>query len=140
MGPFTIDELKNQHINRDTLVWYDGIPDWEKASNIEALRDVFVTPPPIPKKDEKRSDTQPHTKKKKSKTVIIILGILFVVATLFIIEGISSANISDEDFISRPKSEAELRMELLSKESSMPPSYLSINLIWFYFISSTYSP
>jgi hypothetical protein len=131
MGPFTIDELKNQHINRDTLVWYDGIPDWEKASNIEALRDVFVTPPPIPKKDEKRSDTQPHTKKKKSKTVTIILGILFVVATLFIIEGISSGNISVEDFISRPKSEAELRMELLSKESSMPLSYLSINQIKF---------
>ena len=132
MGPFTHDELKNQHINRDTLVWYDGIPDWEKASNIEALRDVFVTPPPIPKKDEKgldatKAQTQSHTNKKKSKTVRFVLSILIVVAALVIIEGISSGHISIEDFISRPKSEAELRMELLSKEKNSPLSYLSLN-------------
>lgn len=135
-GPFTHDELKNQHINRDTLVWYDGIPDWTKASNIEALKDIFMTPPPIPQKDEKGSDAtqiqpQPHTNKKKSKTVKLVLSILLVIATLVIIEGINSGHISVEDFISRPKTEAELRMELLSKENRMPLSYLSINQITF---------
>ena len=136
MGPFTHDELKNQHINRETLVWYDGIPDWEKASNIESLKDIFMTPPPIPKKDQKESDatsnhTQHQTNKKKSKTFRLILGILLVVAAIFIIDGISSGHISIEDFISRPKSEAELRMELLSKEKNRPLSYLSLNQIKF---------
>ena len=136
MGPFTHDELKNQHINRDTLVWYDGIPDWEKASNIEALRDLFITPPPFPKKDEKESgttkaQTRPQTDKKKSKIVGLVLGILLVVAVIFIIDGISSGHISVEDFISRPKSEAELRMELLSKENSAPLLYLNLNQVKF---------
>lgn len=132
MGPFTHDELKNQHINRDTLVWYDGIHDWEKASNIEALRDVFITPPPIPKKDNKtKAQFQPQTNKKKGKTAGLVLGLLLVVAVIIFFGGISSGHISVEDFISRPKSEAELRMELLSKEKSSPLSYLSLNQIKF---------
>jgi hypothetical protein len=111
-------------------VWYDGLPDWEKASNIEALKDIFITPPPIPKKEETKAPTRPQTKK-KSKTVGLVLGILLVIVAILLIDGISSGHISVEDFISRPKSEAELRMELLSKEKSRPLSYLSLNQIKF---------
>lgn len=135
LGPFTLDELKNQHINRETLVWYDGIPDWEKASNIEALKNFFITPPPIPKKNEKsdspKAELQPQTKKKKNKIGRLVLGILIVVAAFFIIEEISSGNTLVEDFFTRPKTEAELRMELLSKEKNSPLTYLSLNQINF---------
>lgn len=135
-GPFTHDELKNQYINHNTLVWYDGIPNWEKASNIEALKDIFMTPPPIPKKAKEESNaistqSQSQTNKKKSRIPRLVLGILLVVAAIFIIDGISSGHISVEDFISRPKSETELRMELLSKENSAPLLYLNLNQVKF---------
>lgn len=135
-GPFTHDELKKEYINHNTLVWYNGIHHWEKASNIEALNDIFITPPPIPKKAKEESITtstpsQSQINKKKSRIPWLVLGILLVVAAIFIIDGIKSGHISAEDFISRPKSEAELRMELLSKEKNNPLSYLNLNQIKF---------
>ena len=49
-GPFTLDELKNQKITKDTLIWYEGIDDWTKANEIEKLKTFFkATPPPLQK-------------------------------------------------------------------------------------------
>ena len=30
-GPFTLDEVKRQHLTPDTLVWHKGMPDWKEA-------------------------------------------------------------------------------------------------------------
>jgi hypothetical protein len=53
-GPFTIDELKSKNIQRDTLVWTEGLKDWTKAEYIPYLKDVLrATPPPLPNTDAK---------------------------------------------------------------------------------------
>lgn len=47
-GPLNFEELKRQNISIDTLIWYEGIPEWKKANEVEELRELFkVTPPPI---------------------------------------------------------------------------------------------
>ncbi|HMK24849.1 MAG TPA: DUF4339 domain-containing protein [Chitinophagaceae bacterium] len=47
-GPFTIEELKGKNISPETPVWYDGLPDWTTAGQLEELRPIFVhTPPPF---------------------------------------------------------------------------------------------
>lgn len=47
-GPFTLDELKNEHLNKATLVWYQGMDEWKHAHEIEELNSFFkVIPPPI---------------------------------------------------------------------------------------------
>jgi chemotaxis protein histidine kinase CheA len=47
-GPFTIEELKGKNITSETPVWYDGLPDWTTAGQLEDLKDIFVhTPPPF---------------------------------------------------------------------------------------------
>lgn len=47
-GPFSIDEMRNQNINKDTLIWYEGLTDWTSASDIQVFVDILeVTPPPI---------------------------------------------------------------------------------------------
>ena len=49
-GPFKLDELKNQKISKDTLIWYEGLDNWIKASEIENLKTLFkATPPPLQK-------------------------------------------------------------------------------------------
>jgi hypothetical protein len=51
-GPFTLEELKGQSIKKETLVWYEGLKEWESAGHIEELNDFFIqkiTPPPLPK-------------------------------------------------------------------------------------------
>jgi hypothetical protein len=41
LGPFSIEELKTKNIHPHTLVWYDGLKEWQKACEIQSLRVVF---------------------------------------------------------------------------------------------------
>jgi hypothetical protein len=46
-GPFNLEELKTKTISNETFVWYEGMDDWKKASEIEELKVLFLraTPP-----------------------------------------------------------------------------------------------
>jgi hypothetical protein len=41
-GPFTLEELKNQQIKENTLVWYQGMDDWKHAVDLEDLNPFFT--------------------------------------------------------------------------------------------------
>lgn len=45
-GPLTFEQLKGQKINKDTLVWKEGAPDWVKASEVEELVPILELMPP----------------------------------------------------------------------------------------------
>lgn len=52
-GPISMDGIKtmigNGTITRETLVWTEGMSDWEAASKVAALASFFaMTPPPLP--------------------------------------------------------------------------------------------
>jgi len=52
-GPFTVEQLVQQvsggSVSRDTLVWADGMPGWQKAGEVKALGQLFAgMPPPLP--------------------------------------------------------------------------------------------
>lgn len=93
-GPFSFDELKQQKIATDTLVWYEGLQDWSMAKNIPELKPLFVVPPPPPKPTPPPppANIQP-TKSNKSafKYILYTLGAI-VVFVLFIVITISLKN------------------------------------------------
>lgn len=45
-GPFTFDELKGRNVKPEMLVWYDPMPEWLPASQIEELKSIIVAAPP----------------------------------------------------------------------------------------------
>ena len=56
-GPFLPGQLPGQiaagNLTLDSLVWQDGMPNWVKASEVEAIARLFQapgggTPPPLP--------------------------------------------------------------------------------------------
>ncbi len=48
-GPFSIDQLKNEYISSNTLVWHNNMNDWGKAGHIKELEEIInCKPPPIP--------------------------------------------------------------------------------------------
>lgn len=51
-GPFDLNALKqliaSNQVNVETLVWKNGMANWEKAGNVDELKALFVTMPPIP--------------------------------------------------------------------------------------------
>ncbi|MBQ1815620.1 MAG: DUF4339 domain-containing protein, partial [Ruminococcus sp.] len=51
-GAFPLEVLsqmkQNGQLTKDTLVWKQGMANWENAGNVEDLRSLFVEMPPIP--------------------------------------------------------------------------------------------
>src|SRR5262245_26492396 len=55
-GPFPLEELAAQGLERDTLVWHTGLHDWRQADRVPALQDVIATiPPPVPDINDEQS-------------------------------------------------------------------------------------
>jgi hypothetical protein len=53
VGPLTESEvlqlISQKKITNDTLIWYQGMKDWQKAENVPAIiKLVVLNPPPIP--------------------------------------------------------------------------------------------
>jgi hypothetical protein len=49
-GPYNLDELKKLNLFNTTLVWKDGMQDWQQAKEIDELKEITLTPPPeLPK-------------------------------------------------------------------------------------------
>lgn len=44
-GPFSLEELKEKNLIRDTLVWHDKRKDWIEAERIEELAILFKAVP-----------------------------------------------------------------------------------------------
>lgn len=66
-GPFTFDELKERKLIGETPIWYEGLPDWTKVSEIEELKPFIEIKPPVFKQEEKVVPP-PFENKKSEKT------------------------------------------------------------------------
>ena len=48
-GGFTLEELKNEPVKRETLVWTQNMPQWARAEEVNELSFLFAhAPPPLP--------------------------------------------------------------------------------------------
>lgn len=96
-GPFTVEELKRKSIQKETLVWYDGLPHWTSAEHVEELQELMKTiPPPLAtfnrpitppsaKPDGTYSTTseyQAAVANKDSKAGYIVLGLIILVGII----------------------------------------------------------
>ncbi len=47
-GPFSFEELKNEEINPDTLIWFEGLEEWTFAKYIKEIEEILIlSPPPL---------------------------------------------------------------------------------------------
>ena len=95
-GPFDIEDLKSKNIDKDTPMWYEGIPDWTTAGKIDDLKELIKTttppqfgaiqtPPPL-KKTQTRPSNSPETPKKKKKLLfysLLSISILIIIGGSF---------------------------------------------------------
>lgn len=94
IGPLTIDELKQSPIKDDTLIWYEGLTEWTKLSDLHDLKKNIISvvvnnPPPIPveiiNKEEKINNN-------KNLRTIILIFISFIIIGFCIFISYSKAN------------------------------------------------
>lgn len=117
-GPFSLDDLKKQNINKETWIWYDGLDDWKKASEIEELKDVLNSaPPPI-----KTNNNQHSNSSKQSMSILRKVSIFIGVVLLFGLIYLAINNKTEKQELT----EEELKIELSKKEMLDPIKHLSV--------------
>lgn len=146
-GPFSMEELTEKNLEKDTEIWHEGLEDWTTVGEVEELKGLFkiTTPPPIkPKttpptlkkvspvlKEELpvlKQETVQVQKKTKSKKVVFVKLILACLAVIIGASGIYNFMRStgrSSGYSSSPKSYKEQKMTIAETERSQPTRFLN---------------
>lgn len=92
-GPFTIYELKDRGINEQTLVWAEGMENWQPAWQVDEIKRLLFdqpagTPPPPPHSTDSFSQTapgQPVSPQPQQSHKALIAGIIIAVVVLVVL-------------------------------------------------------
>ncbi len=97
-GPFTFEQLQEQSLRRQTLVWYEGLDEWTKAENIPELQSFLkVLPPPLPAGVENKiadrheviksfaDAEESNDRRKKRPGFLTVLIVLIVFAAILLV-------------------------------------------------------
>jgi len=120
VGPLSFDELKEKKILAETMVWHEGLEQWQKANTVEELKTLFrPVPPPIPVITPPKVEVEPAytyqtsyepIPKESSKTKKIFLYVAIFV-TLFL--GVSAFSAYQSNQQSKQQ---ELEMRIAEQE------------------------
>jgi hypothetical protein len=72
-GPFNFDDLKKLAIHTETLVWYEGIDNWQQAGQIAHLQTLF----PNHKPSANINPFYPQ-ERKVNNWVLLLIGFLVI--------------------------------------------------------------
>ena len=180
-GPFSLEELKDMQLTKNTPIWYKELEDWTTVDKIDEVKELLgstpppfttipVTPPPFAKHNNIPEDNlkkNENSNKKRNLLILISILVIGVIIALVVInldgsKGNESSDSSDKEAddnvpategessipaegqnngsvevqksnqyennssnYKEPKSEYELRQELLDTEKNNPTKYLS---------------
>ena len=75
-GPVSLEDLRTK-IDANTLVWHEGMPNWDKASNVEELKAMLKsTPPPPPVVTQIPVQAPINTQNIPKDKVLLVLAII----------------------------------------------------------------
>jgi hypothetical protein len=95
-GPVTLEEIKSLRLKDNCKIWYDGLPNWVNANDVEEIKPFLVVLPPK-LQEEIIEDRKDLFKKDKSKVIInesiILIIVLTIILDLIAVNGaISESN------------------------------------------------
>lgn len=120
LGPFSLEELKQKGITRNTMVWFDGLPEWKEAKDVYELSDLFRNqPPPFEKNTTHSNSTSESTTNKEIQGnmgsswfiwSLVIICVIIVGLLIFIDQQ------KKQDKISRQLSEQQEQIDVHNAE------------------------
>lgn len=139
-GPFSLEELINKVITKDTPIWKEGLAEWTKAGELTELVDYFnkipppikIAPPPLTSVEIPQTTSRNRL---SPGTILLIITIICVSAFLvwkFYLQptedsGARSRNngeIQNQEERRRERTPEELKEELADREKENPRLYL----------------
>jgi len=97
-GPFTLEELREKNITRDTKVWFQELDEWKPAGTIPELADIFkFVPPPIENQNSNLNNMENLIYQKPPKKWLLeaILVTLFCCVPFGIAGIVNAAKVED---------------------------------------------
>ena len=68
-GPFNFEELSEEEISPETLIWFEGLDDWKLAKDLNEMKPILeLIPPPIPKIESNKKRYNLNDSSSKSTT------------------------------------------------------------------------
>jgi cytoskeletal protein RodZ len=120
LGPFSLEELKQKGITRNTMVWFDGLSEWKEAKDVYELADLFRNqPPPFEKNTTHSNSTSESTTNKEIQGnngsswfiwSLVIICVIIVGLLIFIDQQ------KKQDKISRQLSEQQEQIDVHNAE------------------------
>lgn len=90
-GPYSIIEILEMEINKNTLVWNENYDDWTEIKNIEQFKvKLSKKPPPIPIGNIEKPLKVILTKEKKEKKIREKIDYPKIITSLFLLSFIST--------------------------------------------------
>ena len=113
-GPYTLEELKQEKISRDTKVWFQGLDEWKSAGSIAELEIIFkLTPPPLTNPTFSHTEKLINNKPPKNWLVESILVTLFCCLPFGIAGIVNAAKVESRfyagDFVGANKSSGDAK-------------------------------
>jgi hypothetical protein len=88
-GPFTIEELKEKGLTRETNVWFHELGEWKKAGTIPELKELFdFIPPPIKQSNDNIQLPVIQVNTNSTIDIFVFLAIVYwfsIVVIMFVI-------------------------------------------------------
>lgn len=133
-GPFTLEELREKNITRETKVWFQELGEWKSAGIVTELNEIFkLAPPPITKTDVNFNYMDQTNNKKPPKTWLIESILVTIFCCLpFGIAGIVNAAKVESRFYAGDIEGAN-RSSIEAKKWTMVSLWigLAFGVIWF---------
>ncbi len=132
LGPFSLEELKQKGITRNTMVWFDGLSEWKEAKDVYELSDLFRNqPPPFEKNTTHSNSTSESTTNKEIQgnkgsswfiwslviICVIIVGLLILIDQQKKQDKISRQLSEQQEQIDVHNAERAAEQERLEKEA-----------------------
>lgn len=116
-GPYTIEQLKNLGIHAKSMIWHEGLSDWQEADKIIDLKELFQNQPPPFKKqtfvdhsqDQKSNKTRVSQNNTSSESKPVLWTVL-VISALAIILLI---------FVNQQKNQEQMNSELSRQQQQL---------------------
>jgi len=98
-GPFSLEELKEKGITRETFVWFQGMNEWQKAGSVPELNELFATvPPPIQPRQPIYTNSPQGQQPPKTWLVESILVTLFCCLPLGVVGIVNASKVESKYF------------------------------------------
>lgn len=136
-GPFDIEEIKSQSLDRNTQYWCEGMDDWKPITEL-----IPVIPPPLktPQTPPKQNVWIDQDLKNKKSILYVIIGIVAIAILVWIISSINE-NSNKVKEIEYEKNSEEFENKIndenkLANEKALTAKNMNYRNNWESFISS----